>query len=153
MTRLGRTALFCYSVITLVTGCIPLFKWEEWWQRADKTSFFVIKSVNTHKEPTRSSCLNSFWSSAYLFVFRPSMSPDFRWPTPGCAKFSRRSRWRWRRWSSCRTAAPRSSWFRSTSANCCSAGSNPRRNLCKKLAWTCQFQLFSMIGERSPQAL
>jgi len=34
MAWLGRTALYCYSVITVVIGCIPLFKWEERWMRA-----------------------------------------------------------------------------------------------------------------------
>ena len=26
---LGRTVLYCYSVITVGTGFIPFFKWEE----------------------------------------------------------------------------------------------------------------------------
>ena len=29
ITRLGRTALYCYSVITIVMGCIPFFKQVE----------------------------------------------------------------------------------------------------------------------------
>ena len=29
ITRLGRTALYSYSVILLVIGCIPFFKREE----------------------------------------------------------------------------------------------------------------------------
>ena len=29
ITRLDRTALHCYSVITVVIGCIPFFKWAE----------------------------------------------------------------------------------------------------------------------------
>ena len=33
ITRLGRTAFYFYSVITVRTGCIPFFKW---WQREDK---------------------------------------------------------------------------------------------------------------------
>ena len=29
ITRLGRTAYYCYSVIAVFKGCIPLFMWEE----------------------------------------------------------------------------------------------------------------------------
>ena len=28
ISRLGRTAFYCYSVITVVIGCIPFFNWE-----------------------------------------------------------------------------------------------------------------------------
>ena len=29
IARLGRTALYCYSVIMIGLGCIPFIKWEE----------------------------------------------------------------------------------------------------------------------------
>ena len=29
ITSQGRTASCCYSLITVVRGCLPLFKWEE----------------------------------------------------------------------------------------------------------------------------
>ena len=29
ITRLGRTALYYYSLIMVVLGCIPFIKWEE----------------------------------------------------------------------------------------------------------------------------
>ena len=29
VTIVGRTPLYCYSVITVGTGCIPFFKWDE----------------------------------------------------------------------------------------------------------------------------
>ena len=29
IARLGRTAFYCYPVITVVLGCIPFMKWDE----------------------------------------------------------------------------------------------------------------------------
>ena len=39
ITRLGRTALYFYSVITVIKDCFPFFKWEEKVVEGGKTVF------------------------------------------------------------------------------------------------------------------
>ena len=46
MTRLGGTALYCYSVITVAKGYISLSEWEKRWMRADKKKFETYRLIS-----------------------------------------------------------------------------------------------------------
>ena len=49
IARLVKTALYCYSVITVVLDCIPFIKWEEMVvESSSKQSFFIGSASGNH---------------------------------------------------------------------------------------------------------
>ena len=82
-TWLGRIALYCYSEITVVRGCLPFFKWEEMVveERLKKT---LCLKVSPEVRLAKRGCFR--WPS---WRRRPSWRRPPRWWCPAALRTSR----------------------------------------------------------------